>query len=356
MSKQESQELKGVAILLMLFLHLFSNESDAASCSNLFYIGGVPLVHLMTRMANPVPFYVILSGYGLYATWQKGDKRRWSRLLNLGLHYWLILLFFVLIGAFLVPWKYPGTPYTVIENLTAFNTSYNSEHWFLFPYVLLAVTSPFLFKWCGRKNLFFVLVCILALHGVSHILYIRISDLFMISRNNHFLISGYGERYLYVFMLLYHPILYGSLLLNFLLGALACKNNWFKRCADRSLIKWAWLLLILLCVVRCSIKTGAFHYIYVFVFIWIWQQMMRPKWLNTFLAYMGKHSMNMWLIHSFFCYHIFHDWVYGFRYPILIFCVLLLMSYLSSCIINWIYNRCSGIVEMCIRNKETKIL
>ena len=29
----------------------------------------------------------------------------------------------------------------VIENLTAFNTTYNSEHWFLFPYVLLAVSA-----------------------------------------------------------------------------------------------------------------------------------------------------------------------------------------------------------------------
>ena len=69
MSKQETQELKGVAILLMLFLHLFNHEHEVALCSNSIFINGIPLVHLMTRMANPVPFFVILSGYGLYASY-----------------------------------------------------------------------------------------------------------------------------------------------------------------------------------------------------------------------------------------------------------------------------------------------
>ena len=320
MSKQESQELKGVAILLMLFLHLFIHENDAASCSNIFYFNGVPLIHLMTRMANPVPFFVMLSGYGLYAVWQKGDKHRWSRLINLVLHYWLILLVFVTIGAFLVPTRYPGALLNVFENLTAFNTTYNSEHWFLFPYVLLAVSAPWLFKQCNKYSASLIL-------GVSYVMYLITC----------FFISRYGEAYLYTHMLAYHPILYGSLLFDFMLGALACKNNWLKNLNYRALSQWAWLILILLCVVRCCLETGAFHNLYVFVFMWIWLQIVRPTWFKAFLIHMGKHSMNMWLIHSFFCYHIFHDWIYGFRYPLLIYGVLLLVSYLSSCVINLIY-------------------
>lgn len=320
MSKQESLELKGVAILLMLFLHLFLHESDALLCFNVFYIKGTPLVHLMTRMANPVPFYVILSGYGLYATWKKGDKHRWSRLVSLILHYWLILLFFVTIGAFIVPMKYPGTIFNVFENLMAFNTTYNSEQWFLFPYILLALSAPILFKLCDRYNCFFIL-------GVSYMLYLGAC----------FMISRYGEVYLFSHMLAYHPILYGTMLFEFLLGALAYKNNWFKRQDNRNGVKWIWLLLILLCVFRCFFDTGAFHNMYVFAFIWIWLQMARPQWLKAFFMHMGKHSMNMWLIHSFFCYHIFHDWIYSFRYPLVIYGVLLVVSYLSSCVVNMLY-------------------
>ncbi len=338
MSKQDSLELKGVAILMMLFLHLFNHELEAARCSNVLYINDVSLVHLITRMTNPVPFFVMLSGYGLYAAWQKGDKHRWSRLINLVLHYWLILLVFVTIGAFLVPPKYPGTLMNVIENLTAFNTTYNSEHWFLFPYVLLAVSAPWLFKQCNKFSASLIL-------GISYVMYLMTC----------FIISRYGDAYLYTHMLAYHPILYGSLLFNFLLGAIARKKNWLEIIKSKNIQKWAWLILILLCVVRCCFETGAFHNLFVFVFMWIWLQIVRPTWCKAFLIHMGKHSMNIWLIHSFFCYHIFHDWIYGFRYPLLIYGVLLLVSYLSSCVINLIYglgeNVFSIIVERCrIRN------
>ena len=337
MSRQESLELKGVAILLMLFLHLFNHESEVALCSNFLYINGTPLVHLMTRMANPVPFFVILSGYGLYAAWQKGDKHRWARLVHLILHYWLILLVFVTIGVFLVPTKYPGTIWKVIENLTAFNTTYNGEHWFLFPYILLAISAPWLFRLCNKYKTLIVL-------GISYMIYLVTC----------FLISRYGDAYLYTHMMAYHPILYGNLLFNFLLGALAYRHNWLKILSCGNFYKWVWLLLLLLCVTRCCLKTGAFHNLYVFAFMWLWLQIERPIWLNRFLAHMGKHSMNIWLIHSFFCYYIFHDWIYSFRYPLLIYVVLLLVSYLSSHIINWMYVMGENIVSVYKKRNRIK--
>lgn len=38
MTRQESQAMKGVAILLMIFLHLFNQEANAELCNNLVYI------------------------------------------------------------------------------------------------------------------------------------------------------------------------------------------------------------------------------------------------------------------------------------------------------------------------------
>lgn len=74
MSKQESLMMKGVAILLMVFLHLFKINYADLYCS-LFNIGGTPLPAFIARMANPVPFFLILSGYGLYASHQVGGVR-----------------------------------------------------------------------------------------------------------------------------------------------------------------------------------------------------------------------------------------------------------------------------------------
>lgn len=41
-------------------------------------------------------------------------------------------------------------------------------------------------------------------------------------------------------------------------------------------------------------------------------------------------SMNMWMIHSWFCYYLFHDFIYSFSYPVLIFLVTTLISYFSA--------------------------
>lgn len=304
----------------MLFLHLFNHEQEVSLCFNYVYINRVPLSHLLTRMANPVPFFVILSGYGLYATYQKGDKHKYSRLFKLLLHYWLILIVFVTIGHFISPTIYPGNWIKILENMTGFSTSYNGEHWFLFPYMLLAISTPWLFKLCDKTNAVSVLVA-------AYILYL----------GTCFLISRYGEYYLYTHMWAYHPILYGSLLFNFLVGALSCKHRWLRNLKSPQLTRWSWILLVVLCILRCCITTGAFHNLFVLAFIWLWLQTPRTPWINLILAHLGKHSMNMWFIHSFFCYYLFHDWIYGFKYPLLIYLVLVIVSYLSSLIIDLLY-------------------
>lgn len=42
----------------------------------------------------------------------------------------------------------------------------------------------------------------------------------------------------------------------------------------------------------------------------------------------------MWLVHTFFCYYLFHDWIYGSKYPIVIYAVTVLVSYFTGCLID----------------------
>ena len=60
--------------------------------------------------------------------------------------------------------------------------------------------------------------------------------------------------------------------------------------------------------------------------------------LNKGLAFLGKHSMNIFLIHTFYRYNWFHDFVYSFNYPIIIAGVLLLMATGTSIVIEWFKN------------------
>lgn len=44
--------------------------------------------------------------------------------------------------------------------------------------------------------------------------------------------------------------------------------------------------------------------------------------------------MNIWMIHSWFCYYLFHDFIYSFSYPLVIFAMLTVISYICSFVVN----------------------
>lgn len=139
--------MKGVAILLMLFFHLFNQSENVALCSSLF-IAGESLCHILSRAANPVFFFLILSGYGLYVSNHRegGDKNRYRRIWTLMKNYWLTLLIFIPIGYLWGKEGYPGNLQTIIRNVIAYRVTWNHEIWFLFPYVLLALLAPIVVK------------------------------------------------------------------------------------------------------------------------------------------------------------------------------------------------------------------
>ncbi len=49
-------------------------------------------------------------------------------------------------------------------------------------------------------------------------------------------------------------------------------------------------------------------------------------YLMPLMAYLGKHSMNMYMVHTFIFAYFFHNFIYSFQYPIFIFLALLLSS------------------------------
>ena len=58
-----------------------------------------------------------------------------------------------------------------------------------------------------------------------------------------------------------------------------------------------------------------------------------------FLQYVGRHSMNMYLIHTFIYGYFFADFIYGFKYPVLIFSVLFLITLFVSICIEFLKER-----------------
>ena len=333
MTKQESQILKGVAILLMIFLHLFNQIGNVELCENLIVINGTPLVFLLRRASNPVAFFLILGGYGLYKVFEKGDKHRWTRLLKLLIHYWVILVVFVTIGHFMYPNRYPGSWKEIISNVTGFYMTYNSEMWFLLPYLVLSALAPWIFRFFLKFR---------AIPIILSTLFIHLCTFYCISR--------YRNSFLYHNWWVYNPLLVFHLLFNFSLGAMAARCNYFEKLKEKTskikhVIAYSWILMIALIALNCYFK---YNFFYAFCIISCLTLVHMQRWINKILYRLGNQSMNMWMIHSWFCYYLFHNFIYSFKYPLLIFIVLVLISYYSSIIINFIVNP----IESCFMTKK----
>lgn len=333
MTKEESTILKGVAILLMLFLHLFNTTNLPDICQPLLYVGDQPLVHILTRASNPVAFFIILSGYGLHFTYDYGKlslRSQGQRLLKLYVHYWLILLIFVSIGCFVRPNVYPGDIWKIIGNVTSWNNTYNYETWFLFPYAVISLCSYPIFKLMDKMG------------NVRSLLLF-----FFISFGCAYITSRYIAVYKLYDSILAHILTCFGFLFGFGIGAVMHQVSIvhslrIKLFENRSMVTI--LLLLLLIVFRCLFKTGVFHTFYVFLFIMLFLHIPLPQSIRSFLVKMGEHSMPMWMIHTFFSNYLFRDFIFGFQYPLLIYVVLLIISYVCSVPIMILAKRIYGVI------------
>ncbi|MBR5332873.1 MAG: acyltransferase family protein [Muribaculaceae bacterium] len=327
MTKQESVILKGVAILFMIYGHLFLPNWTIPLYNSIYVLDGVPFEQILMRATGPVTFYLLLGGYGMYYIYKKKqEKNQVPRILNLYINYWVVLLLFVAIGHFIKPTIYPGSFETIIKNATGFNTTYNGEWWFLLPYSLVVLSSYWVFKFVDRFNSKIIIGC-------------SIFGMFVTS----FIISRFGTEYLFAYKFRYNCFLYFHLLWEFVIGAMLLKMNFFERA--KSIIKkylprniYVIVALLLLVVIRCLFDTSAVHIIYVVAFIALFLSISRYRIIDSILSVLGKYSMNMWFIHTWFCYYLFADFIYGFKYPLIIFIVLVVLSLVAAMLVSKIAN------------------
>ena len=323
MSKDKSLELKGIALIMMLWCHFYITGNQY----ELYYLCNwkeFNLFRFLGGACTPVVIFVTLSGYGLYYVFERGDKHRYSRILKLFIHYWVITLIFMTIAHFLSDKeKYPGNIIDIILNLTAFKTTWNRECWFLFPYSILALSYPLIFKFMRNNEL---LLSVISLF------------LFLISG---FIISRFGNGGSISNPFINNIVQIGFMFLPFMIGALSSKYNIFTKLTNkiRSLTdKWIFLLLfILLVIIKCYISSSVFTPIYGFLFISLYLLIyLNSKFL--ILRFIGEHSMNIWMIHTWLMVYIFPDYFYVFKNPILILFFVLIACIIVSMIINIITN------------------
>ena len=76
-----------------------------------------------------------------------------------------------------------------------------------------------------------------------------------------------------------------------------------------------------------------FAAMYVIVISYIY--ILNGKWIVKGLGFIGKHSMNIFLIHSFYRDVFFHEFTYSFYYAWLDYIVLMAISLVTSIVLEW---------------------
>ncbi len=308
---------------MMLFLHLFMDPANAELCKNFVFIDGKPLVNFLTRAAGPVPFYLFLSGYGLYKVYLKGDKNRWNRLIKLCIHYWLILLIFVPLAYYVKPTKIPLSTDIIIANIFAYDPTYDAPMWFFLPYIILAIISIWIFKVIDKHNSLIIIFLTLIIHIFTS-----------------YCISRYGQSYIYNARYAYNLLLVFHFLFQFCLGAICAKDRIFERSKDfckkiipQSFPRYFIISILLIGLIFYELL-GKYNFFYAFGVIWCISNLNIRGWSKAMLVKLGDQSMNMWMIHYWFYQTLLHDFVYSFKFPLLVLGVLTIISYAASIIIN----------------------
>lgn len=315
MTKQQSQMLKGVAIIMMVWSHLMVHTD---SYSPLLTIAGKPLALWLVGACAPVAFFLFLSGYGLYeVNNHREDRNRWGRLAKLYIHYWLILAFMLLIGQVLLHKDIVKGPLVLVENMTGYDTTYCPEMWFLLPFVIFSATAKWLFKFLARINAIAVVAVTLCLHLATS-----------------YAISRYGVEYIYTHRWLYIVLLQIHFLFSFCFGAMAARQKWFAKIRNwveaHRIVKPSVLKLggvMGLVSISCVFK---YNFLYVFLLSGCLLLTPMPRWLGWLLQKLGNQSMNMWMIHTWLGIYLFKDAFFSLQNPLLIFAAVMGASYLCG--------------------------
>ena len=305
----------------MLLSHAFSG-ARLQLFTPIIYIGNRPLILWLIGACSPIPFFMMLSGYGLACKFEISGispHKQFPRVLRLYIYYWVILAIFLTIGHFINPALYPGSLMKLLKNMLGWDTTYNSPMWFLLPYSILSIVSLYIIQ---------AVVKVGNLWSVAITLFINLSTSFTISRFGPWLNDN---------MIVYQPLLCFHLLMWFTMGVVL-KRTSLK--SDIELPPWgAAAAIILLVVITCLLNSPICYYIYAPALVILLCHVKWPCWISAILLELGRKSMPIWMIHTWLSHYLFVQQIYSPKYIPLIFIALLAASYLISIPVIWIADR-----------------
>lgn len=353
-SKKDTIMLKGVIICFMIFHHAFgfpNRIQDGISYFSTFKLFGADISYYIGDFGQIcIASFLFLGGFGTYL----GSKKKnlfsliKQKIIKLYSIFWKVFLIVIPISLLLkVDRVSPFNLKEFIFNFLGINTTYNSEWWFFTTYVLLLFMFPLLKRWIDRKSS----------SCIKDIIYIALFNEFV---NLFYFRIIYNFKFLYnslIFETLYEPLLY---LAPFVIGCIFAKYDllsYFKKKVSNKFLPIILSIFLFLISFYLRYNYGNLHDfvcapITIITFIGI-LSLKKLSFLKPILEEIGKYSTYIWLTHTFYCYLWCQKFVFFPKYSVLIFLLLLFISYTTGVFIEAFYNKLNDIL-ISIKQKNTQ--
>ena len=315
--KKYSQMLYGVAILIMIFHHMFGfPERIQVEYIGLFSYKLVPVETILAGAGRIcIAIYAYISGYGMMIKSEgeedgsiapacadelinKDYKCVLYQFIKFYMHYWLVFIFFIPIGFIFFDYKFVMAEF--IKNFIGISCTYNAEWWYIWQYVRMLLLFP-------------ICAYMIRTINIKYRKVIYLSLFFVVILGNY--IFDFSSFWIYTCC--------------FIEGMIIAQGEFdiifFKLDAKKGWLKYG-IAIICICATGLARLTfcgkGNYDFILVLFLIYGIIIVLKSKYIRAIskiLIFLGKYSIYLWLIHTFFIYYYFQKIVFCFRYSVLIY-------------------------------------
>jgi len=358
LTRENTKQIKGIAILLMVAHHLLAFPERVpygTTIQTTFFLSGMELTELIGGFGKIcVSIYMFMGGYGLFKRYtscveKKVECNRLGKdIIKLYKAYWKVFLIFVPIAFvfFGNQAQYCAdiaccTRYDVwkikdfIQNFFGLSRSYNSEWWFFWSY-LMALFQGYVFieLFRNKKNLYSEIAAVI----IWIVLLMNVFPLLPFEEGYHILWENtwYNELFLGSE---YTPLFFAGIIF----AKYDVFASWKVYLSEFKRVERIVLSIVGACFVvyvRQFFLKVDFEIVIVPIFVFICYIFVEETgFLKKPLEFMGEHSTNIWLIHTFFCFYFgtVAKFIYGFNNVVISYIILLALSLGSSMLVNLIW-------------------
>ena len=320
---------KGSALCLLLVCHLFIEHPNIG-----LRINGLSIAHFNADVSKVcVAMFVLLSGFGLCESIRKKTisfpKFFFNRLVKIYVPYWFIGLIFVPLGIFFFDRTLnivfrDNIGLRILQNIfgiQGFN-GYNITWWYITLILMLYLLFP----------------CLKFLIEKVGLPFLALTAIFLFVPLKFFSTIGFA----WVVMMYLFPFTLGVYISTY--TVLPKLSTYYADHKKKKLIFYLAIIGIIIWqrefgifkpdgLGAPSIIDGPFSLI---IIAFCFEYTFKINTIQNVFIFIGKHSYNIFLFHTFIYYYYFTEFIFYFKYPMIIFNIMLGLCLVLSVVIEWL--------------------